>query len=151
MLMLTLAISRLTTSNFLWFMDLILQVPMQYCSLQQHQTLLSSPGTSTTGHSFHFGSASSFFLELFLCSSPVAYWTPTNLGGLIFQCHIFLPFHTVHGVLKARILKWFAIPFSSGPRFVRPWLAETCPSATPHSEMRCLAPWLPHCWSSVNV
>ena len=30
----------------------------------------------------------------------------------------FLPFHTVHGVLKARILKWFAIPFSSGPRFV---------------------------------
>ena len=30
------------------------------------------------------------------------------------------PFHTVHGVLKARILKWFAIPFSSGPHFVRP-------------------------------
>ena len=28
----------------------------------------------------------------------------------IFQCHIFLPFHT--GVLKARILRWFAIPFS---------------------------------------
>ena len=25
-------------------------------------------------------------------------------------------FHTVHGVLKARILKWFAIPFSSGRR-----------------------------------
>ena len=33
--------------------------------------------------------------------------------------HNVLPFHTVHGVLKARILKWFAIPFSSGPRFVR--------------------------------
>ena len=32
---------------------------------------------------------------------------------------IFLPFHTVHGVLKARILKWFAIPFFSGPCFVR--------------------------------
>ena len=31
---------------------------------------------------------------------------------------IFLPFHTVR-VLKARILKWFAIPFSGGPRFVR--------------------------------
>ena len=30
-----------------------------------------------------------------------------------------LPFHTVHGVLKARTLKWFAIPFSRGPRFVR--------------------------------
>ena len=26
-----------------------------------------------------------------------------------------LPFYTVHGVLKARILKWFAISFSSGP------------------------------------
>ena len=29
----------------------------------------------------------------------------------IFQSPIFLPFHTVHGVLKERILKWFAIPF----------------------------------------
>ena len=29
------------------------------------------------------------------------------------KCHTFLAFHTVHGVLKARILKWFAIPFSS--------------------------------------
>ena len=28
----------------------------------------------------------------------------------IFQCPIFLSFHTVHGILKARILKWFAIP-----------------------------------------
>ena len=35
-------------------------------------------------------------------------------GEFTFQCHIFLPFHTVHGILKARILQWFAIPFSSG-------------------------------------
>ena len=41
-------------------------------------------------------------------------------GEFIFQCPIFLPFHTVHGVLKAKILKWFAIPFSSGPHPVRP-------------------------------
>ena len=41
-------------------------------------------------------------------------------GEFIFQCPIFLPFLTVHGVLKARILKWFAIPFSSGPHSVRP-------------------------------
>ena len=40
-------------------------------------------------------------------------------GEFIFQCPIFLPFHTVHGILKARILKWFAIPFSSGSYFVR--------------------------------
>ena len=31
----------------------------------------------------------------------------------------FLPFPTVHEVLKARILKWFVIPFSSGPHSVR--------------------------------
>ena len=31
-----------------------------------------------------------------------------------------LPFHTLHGVLKARILKWFAIPFSRGPHSGRP-------------------------------
>ena len=40
-------------------------------------------------------------------------------GEFIFQCSIFLSFHTVHGVLKERILKGFAIPFSIGPRFVR--------------------------------
>ena len=91
---------------------------MQYCSLQ-HRTLLPSPVTSTNGCCFCFGSTSSFFLESFLYSSPVAYWAPTDLGLFIFQCHIFLPFHTVHGVLKARILKWFAIAFTSEPHFVR--------------------------------
>ena len=59
----------------------------------------------TPGGCICFGSVSSFFLQLFLHWSPVAYWAPT--------------FHTVHGVLKARILKWFATPFSSGPHFVR--------------------------------
>ena len=39
-------------------------------------------------------------------------------GKFIFQCPIFLSFHTVHVVLKARKLKWFALPFSSGPRSV---------------------------------
>ena len=38
----------------------------------------------------------------------------------MFQCLSFLSFHTVHGVLKTRILKWFSIPFSSGPHSVRP-------------------------------
>ena len=40
-------------------------------------------------------------------------------GEFLLQCTMFLPFHTVHGVLKAKILKWFAIPFSNGPHFVR--------------------------------
>ena len=39
MLMYTLALSCLTTSNLPWFMDLPFQVPMQYYSLQ-YQTLL---------------------------------------------------------------------------------------------------------------
>ena len=115
MSMFTLVISCLTTSILSWFMD---QVHMQYCSLQ-HRTLLPSPVTFTTGCCFCFGSVSSFFLELFLHWSPVAYLAPTNLRSSSFSVIIFLPFHTVHGVLKATILEWFAIPFSSGPRFVR--------------------------------
>ena len=110
MSMFTLAIFCLTTYNLPRFMDLTFQVPMQYFSLQL-RTLLPSPVISTTG-CFCFGSVSSFFLELFLHWSPVAYWAPREF---IFQCPIFFPFHTLHGVLKARILKWFAIPFSSGP------------------------------------
>ena len=87
-------------------MDLTFRVPMQCCSLQ-HQTLLLSPVTSTTGYCFCFGSFSSFFLELFLPSSPVAYWVGTyRPGKFIFQCHIFLPYHTLYGVLVARILEW---------------------------------------------
>ena len=101
----------LATSNFPWFMDLSFQVPMQYCSLK-HQTLFPSPVMSITWQCLWFDSATSFFLELFLHSSPVAYWAPTDLGISSFSVPYFLHFHTVHGVLKVRILKWFAIPFS---------------------------------------
>ena len=40
-------------------------------------------------------------------------------GGLIFQHHIFLLFHTVHEVLQAGILEWVAVSSSSGAHFVR--------------------------------
>ena len=80
MLMFTLAISCLNTSNLPWFMDLTFQVPRQYCSLQ-HQTLLPSPAPFTTWCCFCFGSIPSFFLGLFLHWSPVAYWAPTDLGS----------------------------------------------------------------------
>ena len=85
----TLAISCLTTSNLPRFMDLTFQFPMQYCSLQ-HWTLLLSPVTCTTGSCFCFGSVSSFFLELFLYSSPVAYLVPTDLGSSSFSVLYFL-------------------------------------------------------------
>ena len=85
-------------------MDLTFQVPMQYCSLQ-HWTLLPSQVTSTAGWCFCFGSVSPFFLEVFLLSSSIlGTYRP---GEFLFQCPLFLPFHTVHGVLKARILKCF--------------------------------------------
>ena len=94
-------------------MDLTFQVPMQYCSLH-YQSLLSSPDTSATEHRFHFGPDASFFLGLLLVvfhSSPVAYWKPSDLGD-IFQWHIFSSFYTVHEVLLASILGWFAISSS---------------------------------------
>ena len=97
----------LTTSNLPWFMPLTFQAPRQYCSLQ-HRTLLPSPVTSTTGCCFCFGSISSFFLELFLHWSPVAYWAPTNLGVHLSVSYL-LPFHTVHGVLKAKISSEYSL------------------------------------------
>ena len=99
----TLAISCLTTSNLPWFMDLTFQVPMQYCSLQ-HQTLLLSPVTSTTGYCFllwlHPFILSGVISPLISCSILGTY----RLEEFLFQYPIILPFHTVHGVLKARIL-----------------------------------------------
>ena len=123
MLTFTLIISCLTTSNLPWFMDLTFQVPMQYCSLQ-HQTLLLSPVTSTAVYGFCFGSIPSFFLELFLHWSPVAYQAPTDLGSSSFSILSFCLLNTADGVRKGRILKWFAIPFSSGP-------LEVCQTSPP--------------------
>ena len=65
-----------------------IQVPMQYCFLQ-HWTLLLSPVPSTTGCCFCFGSIPSFFLELFLHWSAVAYWAPTGLGSSSFMSYLF--------------------------------------------------------------
>ena len=83
MLMFTLVISCLTTSNLPLFMDLTIQVPMQYCSLQ-HWIFLLSPIPSTIGCCLCFGSIPSFFLELCLHWSPVTYWAPTNMGSSAF-------------------------------------------------------------------
>ena len=89
-------------------MDLTFQVPMQYCSLQ-YQTLHSSPHISTTGHCFCFGSASLFLLELFLHSSPVAYWAPTDLGSSslnVISFRLFIPFT---GFSRQKC--WSGLPF----------------------------------------
>ena len=120
--MFTLAISSLTTSHLPWFMDLTFQVPMQYCSLQ-HQTWLSPPDTSTTGIvSAQRGSASSFFLELFLCSSPVAYWAPTNLESS--------SFHVISFCLFILFMGFSRQEYWSGLRSLLQW-ATFCQNSSP--------------------
>ena len=119
MLMFTFAISCLTTSSLPWFV-----VPMEHsrflCNI-----VLYSIGLYLHHQSYPQLGLFLLWLHLFILSgvySPLlsssilgTYWP----GEFIFQCPIFLPFHNVCGILKARILKWFAIPFSSGPHFIR--------------------------------
>ena len=109
MSMFTLAISCLTTSNLPWFMDLTFQVPMQYCSLQ-HRTLLPSPVTSTTGCCFHFENVSSFFLELFLHSSPLTYWANTELESLSFSIISFCLLILFMGFSRQEYWSGFPVP-----------------------------------------
>ena len=136
-------------------MDLTFQVPVQYCSLQ-HRALLPSPVPSTTGHCFLFGSISSFFLELFLHSSPVAYYPPTNLRSSSFMSYhfafsycsiynIYIKYifsesescsvvsnicdpldYTVLWILQARTLEWGAFPFLRGSSQPRDQTQVSC-------------------------
>ena len=106
----TLDIACLTTSSLPWFTDLTFQVPLLYCSLQQ-QTLLPSPVTSTNGCCFCFGSVSSFFLELFLQWSPVAYCAPTDLGSSSFSVLSFCLFILFMGFLRQEY--WSGLSFPS--------------------------------------
>ena len=110
MSMFTLVISCLTTSNLPWSIGLTFQVPMQYCSLQ-HQALFPSPVTFTTGRWFRFDSISSFFLELFLHSSAVAYWAPTNLGSSSFSVITFYLLIVFMGFSGQEY--WSGLPFPS--------------------------------------
>ena len=107
-------------------MDLTFQVPMQYFSLQ-HPTLLSSPVTSTTGCCFCFGSVSSFCLELFLLSSLVAYWAPTDLGSSSFSVLSFYLFLLFMGFSRQEC--WSGLLFPSPVDHVLSGLSTmTCPS-----------------------
>ena len=106
----TLAISCLTIPNLPWFVDLTFQVPMQYCSLQ-HWNLLLSPVTSPTEYCFCFGSISSFFLELFLHWSPVTYWAPPDLGSSSFNVLSFSLFILFMGFSRQEY--WSGLPFLS--------------------------------------
>jgi len=93
MLVFTLAISCLTTSNSPWFMDLTFQVPTQYCSLQ-HQTLLLSTVPSIAECCFCF----LLWLHPFILSGVISPLIASSIlgtyrsGEFIFQCPIFFAF-----------------------------------------------------------
>ena len=103
---------------------------MQYCSLQ-HWTLLVSWVTSTTGNCFCFGSVPSFFLELFLHWSPVAYWVPTDLGSSPFSILSFCFFIRFMGFSRQEY--WSGLPFPSPVDHILSDLSTmTRPSWWPH-------------------
>ena len=95
--MCTLVISCLTSSNLLWFMDLTFQVP--------------SPVPFISRCCFFFGFIPSFFLELFLHWSRVAYWAPTNLGSSSFSVVSFCLFVLFMGFSRQEY--WSGLPFPS--------------------------------------
>ena len=106
-------------------------MPIELVMLSNHLILccplllLPSLYPSIRVFSCETGSSQQLWLHLFILSGVISppisssilgtYWP----GEFLFQCLIFLSFLTLYVVLKARILKWFSIPFSSGPRFVR--------------------------------
>ena len=144
LLVFTLAISYLTTSNLPWFTDLTFQVPMQYCSLQ-HQTLLSLPVASTSGRCFHHGSAlHSFWSSL---STPLLqhYGALTDFWSSSVSC--FLSEDTCHQKFSVTLFGlfilfmafsrqecWCGLPFPSPVDHILSELSPmTCPSwVAPH-------------------
>ena len=63
------------------------------------------------GYCFWFGSFPSYFLELFLHWSPVAYWAPPNLGSSSFSIVSFCLFILFMGFSKQE--HWSGLPFPS--------------------------------------
>ena len=84
---------------------------MFLCNIALYSIGLPSPVTSTTGCCFCFGSGSSFFLELFLHCSPVANWTPTDLGSSSFSVLSFCLFILFMGFSRHEY--WSGLPFLS--------------------------------------
>ena len=108
----TLSISCLNTSNF----PLIHgpDIPGSYAIL-----LFTALDLAFITSHFHNWVLSLLWLHPLILSGVISPLISSSILGtyepckFLFQCPTFLPFHTVHGVLKARILKWSAIPFSS--------------------------------------
>ena len=124
MLVVTPAISCLTTSNLPWFMDLPFQFlcSIVLCSIRLYFHYQSYPQLGVV-----------LALALFLVSGVISSLFSSSILGtywpeeFIFQCHIFLPFHTVYEVLKQDY--WSVLPFPSPVNQVLPELSTmTYPS-----------------------
>ena len=109
MLIFTLVISFLTTSNLPWLMFLTFQVHRQVLFF------IASDFTSIISHIHNWALfllwLHLFFLELFLYSSPVAYWVPTELGSSSFSVISFCLFILFMGFLREEY--WSGLPFPS--------------------------------------
>ena len=79
-----------------------------------------------------FALAHSFFLELFLHWSPVAYWAPTDLGSSSFSILSFCLFILFMGFWRQEY--WSGLPFPSPVDHILSDLSSvTCPSwVAPH-------------------
>ena len=103
---------------------------MQYCSLQ-HQTLLpyqSHPQLGVFALALSFHSFWSYFsTDLQEHIGHLLTWE------FLFQYPLILRFHILHEVLKARILKWFSIPFSGDHILSALSIMTQPPWVAPHS------------------
>ena len=92
-------------------MDLIFQVPVQYCSVS-HWTSLSPPGTSTTEHHFHFSPAAALFPELLVIAlhpSLITYWILLTWEAYLPISYLFAPLYC-SWVLVTGILRGLPFP-----------------------------------------
>jgi len=123
---------------------------------------------STAGCCFCFGSISSFFLELLLHWSPVAYWAPTKLGSSSFSVLSFCLFILIMGFSRQEIemichslLQWTMFCKNLPPLSIRPkpiqlwmWLVMEVNSNAVKSntaqEPGMLGPWFKANWKWSN-
>ena len=109
-------------SNLPWFRNLTGSYAI-LLSLQ-HQAFTTSDCTFRYIHNLVsfplwpslFIASGAILYSLLFHSSILGTFRP---GGLIFSHCIILPFRTVHEILGAKILGWFAVHLSSGPCLVR--------------------------------
>ena len=119
---------------------------------------------STAGCCFCFVSVSSFYLELFLHSSTVAYWAPTDLGSFSFSvlslC-LFMLFMGFTEVVCHSLLQWTMFCKNSPPWSIRPqpiqlwiWLVMEVNSNAVNrntaQEPGMLGPWIKANWKWSN-